>query len=126
MSKLHLAIVLVAATALSGSCVRACGCSPIIDPGGFVSVSVRDQGGMPVPEARLHLVPDVGAPSIHGRVGPTGTIVALLPPGPYSLTFDLPPGHVAAPGQPDTIRLVVVEEDTVHALYRTIAAPASP
>ena len=126
MSKLHMTLVLAAATALSGSCFRACGCSPPEDPGGFVSVSVRDQEGMAVADARLDLVPDVGAPSFHGRMGPTGDMLAYLPAGWYSLTFELPAAHVPAPDQPDTIRLLVVVADTVHVLYRTIHTPVSP
>ena len=123
MSKLHMIVVLAAATALSGSCFRVCGCSPPEDPGGFVNVSVRDQEGMPVAEARLNLVPDVGAPSLHGRTGPTGNMVAYLPAGWYSLNFDLPASYTRAPDQLETVRLVIVVGDTAHVLYRTVHSP---
>ena len=119
MRKLHLAIVLVAATAWSGSCVRACGCSPP-ESIGFLELSVRDQAGMPVTDARANVVPDVGVPTFHARTGSTGDLFFAMPARRYSVTVQLPGSYARSPDQPETVSVRIAEGDTARVLYRAI------
>jgi hypothetical protein len=113
-------LLAVALTAIAvAACYEdVCGCTPSLPPS-FVSIDVRDQNGLGVPNAAAL----IGAA---GRVvgDSQGRIFFAIAPGNNAVRIELPSPYFIAPDQVNPVGVTVEYGDTAHILFRAIK-PAS-